>query len=237
MTEAATRVILTDIEGTTTSLAFVSETLFPFARARIGAFVRDRENAPEVAASLAETRRLMGAPEAPLEEVIERLERWIDEDRKATPLKALQGLLWEHGYRAGELVGHIYDDAVDRLVAWHGRGLRLYVYSSGSVLAQRLLFSHSRAGDLTPLLAGHFDTETGPKAEPASYRRIVAALAHDPALVPPVEPAEVLFLSDAPPELEAARAAGLKTVQLLREAWMQPVAGHAHARNFGEITP
>ena len=148
------RAILTDIEGTTSSIAFVAETLFPYARERLPAFVAAHPD--EAAPILAEVAAMEpGDPVA-------TLTRWIDEDRKATPLKTLQGMIWADGYRERAFTGHIYPDAAAALRRWHEAGIALYVFSSGSVAAQKLLFGHSDAGDLTPLFSGYFDTTTGP---------------------------------------------------------------------------
>ena len=187
------KAILTDIEGTTSSLAFVAEVLFPYARARLSDYVA--AHPVETAAILAEVAATeQGDP-------IETLRRWIDEDRKATPLKALQGMIWADGYASGAFTGHVYPDAVAGLRRWHAAGVRLYVFSSGSVAAQRLLFGHSDAGDLTPLFSGYFDTTTGPKRSKESYAKIAAAIGEAAG--------DVLFLSDTPEEVTAARAAGM----------------------------
>jgi len=195
------RAILTDIEGTTSSIAFVAETLFPYARARLPAFVAAHPD--EVAPILAEVAAM--EPGDPVATLI----RWIDEDRKATPLKALQGMIWADGYRERAFTGHIYPDAVATLRRWHEAGIALYVFSSGSVPAQKLLFGHSNAGDLTPLFSGYFDTTTGPKREAASYRAIVDAIR--------LPASEILFLSDTPEEIAAAREAGLSALQIDRD--------------------
>lgn len=220
------RAVVTDIEGTTSSLSFVKEVLFPYARRRIGDFLREHGDEPRVAELVAGVRRIMGR-EADLDEVIAQLVEWIDQDRKITPLKALQGLVWEHGYRCGDFTGHVYEDAVRVLRDWHAQGLRLYVYSSGSVHAQKLLFSHTPYGDLTPLFAGYFDTRTGPKLEAASYRRIAGEVG--------LPPGGILFLSDAVRELDAAREAGMRTCQLVRDGTPRAGGTHPEARDFTEI--
>lgn len=199
--------IVIDIEGTVGSIRFVKEVLFPFARARLRSFVRAHHGRDDVAEQLRAVEAETGL--AGLDRQIEQLERWSDEDRKATPLKALQGMIWQGGYASGELQAHLYDDAVKALRRWAAARIPVFVYSSGSVAAQRLYFAHTAAGDLTPTLAGYFDTTTGPKQDPESYRRIAAAVAR-PA-------AELLFLSDAAAELVAAAAAGLQSVQVRRE--------------------
>jgi enolase-phosphatase E1 len=220
------KAIVTDIEGTTSSIDFVHQTLFPYARARIRAFVRELADDAAVQAQLQEVTREVGRALTP-DAAGEVLERWIDEDRKITPLKALQGMIWRRGYEAGELTGHVYADTPDYLRRWHEHGKRLYVYSSGSVEAQKLIFGHSDAGDLTPLFSGYFDTRVGAKQEPQSYRAILQHIGL---------PGEaVLFLSDIGAELDAAHAAGMRTCQLLRDARAQPAAGHAQARDFSEV--
>ncbi len=187
------KAILTDIEGTTSSIAFVAEVLFPYARARLADYVA--AHPAETAAILAE----VGATEPG--DPVATLIRWIDEDRKATPLKALQGMIWADGYASGAFRGHVYPDAVAGLRRWHAAGVRLYVFSSGSVTAQKQLFGFSDAGDLTAMFSGYFDTTTGPKREAASYAKIAAAIGEAAA--------DVLFLSDTPEEVAAARTAGM----------------------------
>ena len=227
------RAIVTDIEGTTTALSFVKDELFPYARARIADFVRQRSDDPEVARALDQARALMAgeqsvpAEDIGLEAVIGQLERWIDEDRKVTPLKQLQGLIWEQGYRDGELHGHLYPDAEAALRRWHEQGIGLYVYSSGSIHAQKLLFGHTEAGDLTPLFSGYFDTTTGAKQDADSYRRIVAAIG--------LPAGEILFLSDIEAELDAAREAGMQTRQLVREGELAAAPAHRQARDFSGL--
>ncbi|MGK4008881.1 acireductone synthase [Sorangium sp. So ce1036] len=224
------RAVVTDIEGTTSSIAFVKEVLFPYARRHLAAFVASRSGDPEVRRHLDEARALAGEVGPGDDALVALLLRWIDEDRKATPLKALQGLIWADGYARGELTGHVHPDAAAALRAWHARGLRLYVYSSGSVAAQKLLFGHTAHGDLTPLFSGYFDTTTGPKTEPRSYRLIAQAL--------DLPPADILFLSDSVAELDAARGAGLRTACLDRgEAPIAPGHGHPTFQSFEGLDP
>ena len=218
--------IVTDIEGTTSSLSFVKDVLFPYARERMGDFVRTHGDDPEVAALLSEANKIAGGS-LEREVLIAQLCTWIDEDRKITPLKALQGLIWEDGYRRGDFSGHVYADAVSCLRAWQARGIALYVFSSGSVHAQRLLFAHTPYGDLTPLFSGYFDTTIGSKREPAAYSAIAQAIG--------LPPREILFLSDIVEELDAARAAGMQTVWLVREGELNPAAAHAQVRDFEGI--
>ena len=226
--------ILTDIEGTTSSISFVKDVLFPYARRALPGFVRERGAEPEVRRwlDLAAVDAGGVCQDAVLAEV---LQGWIDEDRKHPALKALQGMIWQQGYADAVYQAHVYDDAVHALHEWHRHAHPLYVYSSGSVAAQKLLFGHSSAGDLRPLFAGYFDTAIGGKREVASYRNVLAELGH--------EGKDVLFLSDVVEELDAAREAGMGTVLLdRREDYPEPRLGaacHGHERveSFSEIVP
>ena len=220
------KAILTDIEGTTSSLAFVKDVLFPYARAHLAEFVRAHAREPAVRAQLDEVSRLAGRV-LTVEEAIAQLISWIDADKKITPLKALQGLIWETGYKQGDYQGHLYEDAVRCLRHWKERGLHLYVFSSGSVLAQRLLFGHTAWGDLTPLFSGYFDTTVGNKREAGAYRAIAGQVG--------LPAADILFLSDIREELEAARAAGMRTTWLVREGALDPAAQHPQAAGFDDI--
>jgi enolase-phosphatase E1 len=221
-----TKAILTDIEGTTTSIEFVHKTLFPYARARIRRFVKAHAHESPVRKELAEIARLEGR-ELTVDAAADLLEQWIDQDRKITPLKALQGLIWRKGYDAGELKGHVYADAPEFLRQWHKRGIKLYVYSSGSVEAQKLIFGHTDYGDLTPLFSGYFDTRVGGKKESASYKKILLDTGWSGK--------DMLFLSDVGEELDAARHAGMKTCQLLRDDKARASTAHAQAHDFSEV--
>ncbi len=222
------RAIVTDIEGTTSSISFVRDVLFPHARKQLPAFIETHSDTPEVQHWLHEAAREAGLVEAERQEIIELLLQWSDEDRKSTALKALQGMIWKEGYTAGDYRAHVYPEVAARLRDWRADGLRLYVYSSGSVPAQQLFFRYSEAGDLTPLFAGYFDTETGPKREAESYRRIAGEVGE--------QPAHILFLSDIPEELDAARAAGMQTGWLLRPPLALPSApAHPAYRDFDAI--
>ena len=226
------RAILTDIEGTTSSISFVKDVLFPYARRALPRFVAARGKEPAVRKWLdAVAAENGGMCEDAM--IVEVLQGWIDEDRKHTALKALQGMIWADGYRGADFTAHIYPDAADALKRWHAQGLPLYVYSSGSVPAQRLFFGHSDAGDLTPMLSGWFDTEMGGKREAESYRNIVAAMGM------PAD--DILFLSDVVEELDAAREAGLRTALIDRlEDYPQPrngeaTHGHPRVERFDQI--
>jgi len=220
------RAIVTDIEGTTSSISFVHDVLFPYASRELPEFVRSNNEHPDVAKLLDDARLEAGEADASADRVIDILLTWINEDRKATPLKELQGHIWRRGYESGDFTGHMYDDAVDRLRRWSVEGIRLFVYSSGSVAAQRLLFGYSDSGDLTPLFEGYFDTGTGHKKEPDSYRNITAAIA--------LPAGEILFLSDVAEELDAADAAGMHTWQLVRDDDVA-VGTHRVAGSFDDV--
>jgi enolase-phosphatase E1 len=221
-------IILTDIEGTTSSISFVKEVLFPYAMRALPEFVARRGHEPEVRQWLDAARRdISGA--ASDAQIVAGLQQWIIEDRKHTALKALQGLIWQDGYGSGEFRAHLYPDAATALRRWQQDGETLYVYSSGSVAAQKLFFQHSAAGDLLPLFSGHFDTGVGAKREADSYRQIALQLA--------AAPAAITFLSDVVEELDAARDAGMQTVLVDRiEDYPTPrldAAAHGHVRVTG----
>ncbi len=220
-------VVLTDIEGTTGSIRFVHDVLFPYARARMPAFLAAHCDEPAVRAEIEAVARDAGIPPDDLPAVTATLIRWIDEDRKATPLKALQGMIWKDGFESGELVAHVYPDAAARLREWHAAGHPIYVYSSGSIAAQKLYFAHSAEGDLTSLLSGHFDTTTGAKRQPASYRVIARKIG--------VDPTDIVFLSDVEAELEAAEQAGMRTVWLTRDGRPE-TATRPSVTSFTEIS-
>jgi enolase-phosphatase E1 len=202
------RVILTDIEGTTSSITFVTETLFPYARARMANYVAAH---PETVVDV------------PGDDPVATLLGWMDVDAKETPLKALQGLIWGEGYADGMLRGHVYPDAVAGLRRWQAAGLALYVFSSGSIAAQKLIFEHSVAGDLTPLFSGYFDTTTGPKRAAESYAKIADAIG--------LSVGDILFLSDTPAEIAAARDAGMAALLIDRDGNAGDIS------SFDEVRP
>jgi enolase-phosphatase E1 len=252
---AGVRGVLMDIEGTTTAIAFVYEVLFPYAAARLAATCARRGAEPEVAWAIARLREEHAAesaggaggagdaadpgagPDAGLDAGLPPFgdgaayAGWLmARDRKSTGLKALQGLIWETGYTAGELRGHVFEDVPPALAAWHEAGVRLRVFSSGSRRAQQLLFAHSEHGDLTPLLDGFHDTTTGPKLERSSYLAIAEAFA--------LPPEDLLYLSDVAGELDAAAAAGYRTA-LLERPGNRPQRRGAHpaCNSFAELAP
>ena len=227
-----TATILTDIEGTTSSISFVRDVLFPYARRALPGFVREHGSEPEVRRWLDQVAMENGGV-CTDDTIVETLQGWIDEDRKHTALKALQGLVWEAGYRNADFTAPLYPDASERLRAWSEAGHPIAVYSSGSVPAQKLLFAHTDAGDLTSLFSGWFDTAMGHKREAESYRRIAQSLG---------KPAgEIVFLSDVVEELDAAREAGMRTVLIdRREDYPVPRAGdglngHKRVDSFADI--
>jgi enolase-phosphatase E1 len=217
--------VVMDIEGTTSSVEFVTSVLYPYARERLPNYIRQHRTEPEVEAIMDDARE---AGEVWNDEaVVVRMCHWMERDQKVPPLKALQGMIWEEGFRSGELVSHVYPDVPPAMKAWRDRGLRLYIYSSGSEQAQRLIYGHTAAGDLTPLLSGYFDTRVGHKRETASYRHIAEAIG--------VAPGRILFLSDVREELDAAREAGWQTTWLVRDAPPGLAAAHRRVTRFDQI--
>jgi enolase-phosphatase E1 len=242
--------VLLDIEGTTTPIAFVHDVLFPYARARVRTYLEETTASDagirHIVEDLRRERPASGFPLAadvfgpPNEgardpsrpshdaEIVSYVYWLMDRDRKSGPLKALQGRIWEEGYVTGALKGEVYPDVRDAFRRWTTSGRRIGIFSSGSVLAQQLLFGRSSAGDLSPFLSGYFDTAVGAKGEPESYRRIVAALS--------VHPSRTLFVSDVVKELDAARAAGLRTLLCVRPPAPTPAAGsHDIVESFDAI--
>jgi enolase-phosphatase E1 len=220
------KAIVTDIEGTTSSLSFVKDVLFPYALAKLPEFVRQHQDEPHIKQLLADTCTEVGIG-LDTEGAITQLIDWIDQDKKITPLKALQGLIWEEGYRQGDFKGHLYQDAIDNLKVWKNSDISLYVYSSGSILAQKLLFGHTDSGDLRPLFSGYFDTTIGGKKEANSYRKIAGEIGY---------PAHnILFLSDIKEELDAAKTAGFQTVWLTRDHKPDVHAEHPQVGSFDDI--
>ncbi len=220
------KAIVTDIEGTTTSLSFVKNILFPYARDHLAEFVSSHQIQAELQQIIAEVVKEVGR-ELTLDEVIEQLIEWSDQDKKITPLKSVQGLLWEDGYRRGAFVRHLYPDVLPNLHQWHAKNIALYVYSSGSVYAQKLLFGHTVEGDVTSLFSGYFDTRIGAKRDLQAYVRIAEQLQ--------CVPEQLLFLSDIKEELDPAKAAGFKTVWICRDSVLNPNAEHVQVASFDEI--
>lgn len=210
----ASAAVLLDIEGTTTSISFVHRSLFPYAAAAVEEFLRLHQT-PEKAAEVQAACLAVLADATPEERalgekaaVLAVVRRQMAADVKATGLKLLQGLIWQRGYESGALRGELYDDVPLCLRRWHESGRPVAIYSSGSRLAQQLLFRHSVAGDLTPYLSGYFDTTSGPKREPASYAAIAAAWGQPPE--------QIIFCSDLPAECAAAASAGMQALLIMR---------------------
>ncbi len=233
------RAILCDIEGTTSSIRFVYDVLFPFARRHAEMTLREQWDTPQLAEALDLMARDAGFAsrdawlgsgfsDSSVRAVLTEIGRLMDADAKATGLKALQGVIWARGYASGELKSHVYDDVPPAFGQWHARGIDVRIYSSGAAAAQRLFFRHTTAGDLTPFLRGHYDTTVGPKRSPDSYRVIAREFQ--------ASAADILFLSDIPAELDAASSAGLRTALLVRPG-NAPVDDTPHPRlsSFAEI--
>ena len=244
LNEPSVKCILLDIEGTTTPIDFVYQTLFPFARERIKGYLGANWESAEAQADLAQLRAEQSADIAQglnppklesgslteqIESVVVYIHWLMDRDRKSTPLKAIQGRIWRDGYLAGELLGQVFDDVGPAFERWRRQNKLICIYSSGSALAQKLLFGHTTAGDLTNYISHYFDTTIGHKVEADSYRRIADELQ--------LAPAEIVFISDAITELDAARAAGMKTILALRPG-NRPVeltVTHPEATSFASL--
>ncbi|WP_051229442.1 acireductone synthase [Paludibacterium yongneupense] len=218
--------IVLDVEGTVCGVEFVREILFPYARRHLAAYLDDHAGETQLEGILAETRQRAGRP-LTRDQTRDQLLQWMADDRKLAPLKSLQGLIWEAGYRSGQLLAPLYPDVAPLLREWRSRGLRLYVYSSGSVHAQRLFFAHSTHGDLSAMFDGYFDTGVGGKLDPASY----AAIAERTGLAP----GSLLFLSDHAGEVAAAAAAGWRALRVDRGA-ASVETDAAAIRSFDELS-
>lgn len=224
------RFILTDIEGTTSSIDFVHQVLFPYSARYLDTYIAEHNSEPEVQACLAgvrETLRAEGQTDPDATDELEALHRWINEDRKHPALKKLQGYIWKEGYELGRYKGHVYPDVPLALAAWKQAGITMGVYSSGSVEAQKLIFGFSDFGDLTPYFSFYFDTTVGHKREVGSYTNILKQIGSPGT--------ETLFLSDVEQELDAAKEAGMHTCQLVRGNTV-PSQKHPLAHSFDEIS-
>jgi enolase-phosphatase E1 len=230
------RAIILDIEGTTTPIAFVTGTLFPYARAHLHSYLNTHAAASaDVLGRLRVERQQESdasvppwSDDSPVPSVISYVEWLMDRDRKSPGLKDLQGRIWEDGYRDGELIGQVFADVPAALERWRRAGIPAGIFSSGSALAQRLLFRHSSAGDLTPFLRWHFDTTIGSKREPSSYARIASAVG--------VASTDILFVSDVVGELDAARTSGMQTILSDRPGnAAAPLHDHHVIRTFHDI--
>lgn len=241
--ESRVKAVLLDIEGTTTPVEFVYRVLFPYARQQVRNFLLRHQNSPGVRHDIELLRKERGLDlahgleppdwrddpaEAFLDFAVAYFHWLMDRDRKSTGLKSLQGKIWEQGYLAGKLRSEVYADVPPALSRWHEQKKEVCIFSSGSVLAQKLLFAHTTAGDLTEFIGNNFDTTTGSKTNPESYRRISAALG--------LHPQDILFVSDTQTELDAAKPAGIKTLLCVRPGRERPpTATHPIIETFDEI--
>ncbi|MFN7064821.1 MAG: acireductone synthase [Aquificaceae bacterium] len=219
------RAILLDIEGTTSSLSYVKEVMFPYSRRRLRDFLRDHWERKEIKELLKDLGELVGKS-LDIKEAVNILQDWIDKDLKEPILKELQGYIWEEGFKSGELKGHMYEDAYEKIREWKEKDYKLYIYSSGSVKAQKLFFGNTNYGDLTMLFDGFFDTSIGSKKDKSSYLSIAEKIG--------IKPEHFLFLSDMEEELKAARDAGMKTIKIDRYGAGQP-SSHKVINNFLEL--
>ncbi len=238
--DVSTRLILLDVEGTVSPLTFVQDVLFPYARQHAADFLAAHIDAPPVEEALEQMARDAGKKSftewCPLPPESGRAAKWVtehvyrlmDADAKQTGLKALQGLIWEQGFHSGTLQSTVFPDVPPALAAWVAAGRQVRIYSSGSVQAQKLFFTHCDAGDLSIYVSGYYDTTTGPKREASSY----VAIARNVNL-----PAgEILFLSDVPEELDAARGAGMMTGLAMRPGNRPvPHPNHPMVSSFDQI--
>ncbi len=234
------RGVLLDIEGTTSSVSFVYDVMFPAARRDLERFLRENWQTGEVRDACDLIAHDMGhdslqvwcgsqTDDSQRQTVQEQVVRLMDSDAKTTGLKQLQGLIWRDGFESGSLRAHVYDDVVPALTAWNEAGLDVRIYSSGSIQAQKLFFGHTIHGDLLGQFRGHYDTTIGPKRELASYQRIAGEFG--------IPAQDVLFLSDVVAELDAARSAGLQTALCVRPGNAEVADGHGHAQiaSFAQV--
>lgn len=224
--------IILDIEGTTSSTWFVQSILYPYSKERFRRYLTEFAEDADITRARGQIIDQAGlGADATGEELATALEGWLAADEKRTPLKTLQGRIWADGFACGDLTSHFFDDAIPAIRRWHAEGIRLWIFSSGSVAAQTSWFGNTPDGDLLPLFSGHFDTENaGPKKVAASYAAIRATIG--------VPADRLLFLSDLVKELDAARTDGWGTVGVRREGdeyFDQGVGGHAEIRSFDEI--
>jgi enolase-phosphatase E1 len=225
--QSALQAVITDIEGTLAPIQFVKETLFPYSKDKMAAYLEQHQHQDACAAVLSAIRTEINNPKADLATIVAECHAWIDGDQKITPLKQLQGMIWEHGYQTGAFTAPVYADAYEWLNKWFQARIPLYSYSSGSCFAQELFYRHSAYGDLLPMFDGLFDTTLGPKKEKRSYQEIAEKINL------PVD--ALLFLSDDPDEINAAMAAGLKTCQILRSGYSGVLADSSHAEDFNRV--
>lgn len=233
--------VLLDIEGTTSSVRFVLEVMFPYAREHVGEYLGRNWGQPPLQAALEKLAVDLGQPDAASwlgtqgseqsqrAAVLAGVHQLMDRDAKVTGLKELQGLVWESGFRSGQMVAHLYPDVLPAIKAWKATGRRVWIYSSGSIAAQQLFFGHTSEGNLLNLFSGHFDTTSGGKKDAASYQRIAAEIDS--------KADHILFVSDIADELQAARQAGFETTLSVRPENQPQPAGHGFSeiRSFAEL--
>ena len=231
--------VLLDIEGTTSSVRFVYDVMFPYARQHVGVYLEKYWET--TAAQHALTQMAHDAGHASLTDwfdtthdeprlmVLDHFIALMDQDIKATGLKLLQGLIWESAFKSGEIQAHVYDDVQPAMVNWHKQGIKIYIYSSGSIPTQKLFFSHTEAGDLLPMLSGHFDTTIGSKRHAESYHQIISEIDL------PTE--QILFISDVVAELDAAKDSGMQTLLSVRpeNSAVDDAKGHRMIHGFDQV--
>lgn len=221
------KAIITDIEGTTSSISFVKDTLFPYAYEKMADFIQANVNNEIVKNILLNVAEEAHIDFNNIELIITTLRQWISEDRKTAPLKDLQGLIWENGYKNADFTAHIYQDAYEKLLYWHQKNIPLYVYSSGSVYAQKLFFTHTNYGNILYFFSDFFDTKIGNKKEAQSYQKIIEKI--------DIPAPSTIFLSDIEAELNSAQEIGIKTILVDRENQIKNNHHHQIVKSFAEI--
>lgn len=218
------KAILLDIEGTTTPISFVHDVLFPYSSKHLSGYLAQHSDSSEVLADLARLKEEYASDISSDQNpppLVDPYVNWlIEKDRKSPALKSLQGKIWEQGYKDGSLRAPVFADVLPAMKIWHEAGVSVNIFSSGSVLAQRLLFAHTEEGDLTNFISHYFDTSVGAKTDSGSYRRIAAAMQLDPI--------DVHFISDVEAELDAASDAGMKTSLSIRPGNLKQEASLRH---------
>ncbi len=221
------KAIILDIEGTVSPISFVKDVLFPYSREKMKDFIKNSKDNPEVKKILEEVKEIE-KKELSEDEIIEILIKWIDEDKKIAPLKEIQGMIWKEGFENGELKAPLYEDAYEKMKTWKDK-YNLYIYSSGSVQAQKLFFSHTTHGNILNWFKDFFDTRIGNKKENQSYKNILSQIGF--------KPDEVVFLSDNPDEIKAAADAGLNVIKVSRPEDVEWIEGFPfkQIKSFKEI--
>ncbi|MBD2395258.1 acireductone synthase [Cyanobacterium aponinum UTEX 3222] len=227
------KAILTDIEGTTSSISFVHDVLFPYAYEKMGDFLSQHWHDETVKNAVGEVAKIENLDSYTPSQITSILQDWIKCDRKLTPLKDLQGIIWETGYKNQDFCSHVYEDAYEKLKLWHSQNIPIYIYSSGSIHAQKLFFAHTQYGDLLYLFSGFFDTNIGNKKEPNSYEKISQSIG--------LNPNYIIFLSDVEAEVNSASQVQMKTVLVARDLQtfnqlnIEQQTSHQLVKSFAEI--